>query len=66
MKTSVASTTRSFLLRLACSAALVLASTLLCRAGGPKNVAGTSYFDPSVTASANAFFFFFTRPASWA
>ena len=50
MKTSVASTTRSFLLRLACSAALVLASTLLCRAGGPKNVAGTSYFDPSVTS----------------
>ena len=49
MKTSVASTSRSFLLRLACSAALVLVSALLCRAGGPKNVAGTSYFDPSVT-----------------
>ena len=49
MKTSMASTTRSFLLRLACSSALVLLSALLCHAGGPKNVAGTSYFDPSVT-----------------
>ena len=48
VKTSMASTTRSFLLRLACCTALVLASALLCRAGGPKNVAGSSYFDPSV------------------
>ncbi|HZC23193.1 MAG TPA: hypothetical protein VE866_07625, partial [Candidatus Binatia bacterium] len=49
MKTSMASTSRPFLLRLACGAALILLSALLCRAGGPKNVAGTSYFDPSVT-----------------
>jgi len=49
MKTSVASTIRAFLLRLACGAALVLISALLCRAGDPKNVAGTTYFDPSVT-----------------
>ena len=49
VKTSMASTIRSFLLRLACCAAVVLISALICRAGGPKNVAGTSYFDPSVT-----------------
>ena len=49
MNTGMASTTRTFLLRLACSAALVLVSALLCRAGGPKNVAGTTYFDSSVT-----------------
>jgi len=48
MNTRTASTIRSFLLRLACGAAVVLASALLCRAGGPKNVAGSSYFDPSV------------------
>src|ERR1700739_1734766 len=48
MNTRVASTIRLFLLRLACGAALVLALALLCRAGGPKNVAGSSYFDPSV------------------
>ena len=55
MKTSVASTFRSFLLRLACAATIVAACTLLCRAGGPKNVAGTSYFDPTVTG----------RPLTW-
>lgn len=49
MSTRMASTIRSFLLRLACSAAVVLVSALLCRAGGPKNVAGTTYFDSSVT-----------------
>jgi hypothetical protein len=48
MNTRVASTIRLFLLRLACGAALVLALALLCRAGGPKNVAGSGYFDPSV------------------
>ena len=48
MNNRMASTIRSFLLRLACGAALVLALALLCRAGGPKNVAGNSYFDPSV------------------
>src|ERR1700739_2009091 len=48
MNARMASTIRLFLLRLACGAALVLASALLCRAGGRKNVAGTSYFDPSV------------------
>ena len=48
MNTRMASTIRLSLLRLACGAALVLALALLCRAGGPKNVAGSSYFDPSV------------------
>ncbi|MGB8060972.1 MAG: Ig-like domain-containing protein [Candidatus Sulfotelmatobacter sp.] len=48
MNTRMASTIRSFLLRLACGAAVVFVSALLCRAGGPKNVAGTSYFDSSV------------------
>jgi hypothetical protein len=49
MNPRLASTISSFLLRLACGAAVVLASALLCRAGGPKNVAGTSYFDATVT-----------------
>ncbi|HSY93564.1 MAG TPA: hypothetical protein VK812_19550 [Candidatus Binatus sp.] len=42
-------TAHSFLMRLAVSAAVVLIFALLARAGGPKNVAGTSYFDPTVT-----------------
>ncbi len=38
----------SFLLRLAAIVALVLACALFVRAGGPKCVAGTSYFDSSM------------------
>jgi hypothetical protein len=49
MTTDVAYTVRSFLLRLAAAFTIVLLSGLLARAGGPKNVAGTSYFDPSTT-----------------
>jgi hypothetical protein len=49
MKNCVAYTTRPFLLRLALAAGIVLLGALVCRAGGPKYVAGTSYFDPGVT-----------------
>lgn len=49
MKNRVAFTARSFLLRLALSAAMILFAALLSRAGGPKCVAGTSYFDPTTT-----------------
>lgn len=55
MKNSVACATRPFLLRLALACGVVLCCALLSRAGGPKNVAGTSYFDPSVTG----------QPLSW-
>ena len=48
MKNCVAYTTRPFLLRLALAAGIVLLGALVCRAGGPKYVAGSSYFDPSV------------------
>ena len=51
MKTRVASTPRLFLLRLALASAVVLAFTLSSRAGGPKSIAGPSYFDPSVTGN---------------
>ena len=47
MTTRMASTARSFLLRLALSAAIIFIFALLSRAGGPKSIAGTSYFDPS-------------------
>src|SRR5271166_3343631 len=40
---------RSFLLRLAAAAAMIFFVALLSRAGGPKDVAGTSYFDPTMT-----------------
>jgi hypothetical protein len=40
---------RWFLVRLAVAAAMILFVALLSRAGGPKSVAGTSYFDASVT-----------------
>jgi hypothetical protein len=40
---------RSFLLRLAVSAAIIFLFALLSRAGGPKSVAGTSYFDSTTT-----------------
>jgi len=47
-KTRAASTARLFLLRLPMGAALILVMVLASRAGGPKCVAGTSYFDPAV------------------
>jgi len=49
MPTSVARTARSLLLRLALTLFIVVAFALSSRAGGPKSVAGTSFFDPSVT-----------------
>jgi hypothetical protein len=49
MTTDMAVTTRLFLLRLAFAAAIVLLFALSSRAGGPKSVAGSSYFDPSTT-----------------
>lgn len=49
MKTGMAFTARPFLLRLALAVAMVLCCAMLSRAGGPKYVAGTSYFDPTVT-----------------
>ena len=49
MTTDMACTARSFLLRLASGAALVLCFTLSLRAGGPKRVAGPDYFDAGVT-----------------
>ena len=51
-KIRAASTARLFLLRLPVWAALVLMMALTSRAGGPKCVAGTSYFDPSVAGQA--------------
>lgn len=49
MKTNVALTTRPFLLRLALTVSLVSLFPLASHAGGPKLIAGTTYFDPSVT-----------------
>lgn len=49
VKTNMASTTRPFLLRLALAAVVVLGFATAVRGGGPKCVAGTSYFDPSKT-----------------
>ncbi len=49
MNHRVASTVRSLLLRLALTVAIVFVFALLSRAGGPKCVAGTSYFDPTMT-----------------
>lgn len=51
MTTDMAFTVRFFLLRLAVAAAIVLLFALLSRAGGPKYVAGSSYFDPSQLGS---------------
>jgi hypothetical protein len=45
MTHSMAYTVRSFFLRLALAFFVVLACTLLARAGGPKEVAGSSYFN---------------------
>jgi hypothetical protein len=47
MTNSMALTPRSFLLRLALTAAMILWFAVISRAGGPKFVAGTSYFDPA-------------------
>lgn len=49
MTTDMAFTMRFFLLRLAVAAAIVFLFALSSRAGGPKYVAGSSYFDPSTT-----------------
>src|ERR1700690_4161633 len=49
MTTRTAFTARSFLLRLSAAAAMIFFVALLARAGGPKCVAGTSYFDPTTT-----------------
>jgi hypothetical protein len=49
MKTYVASTARVFLLRLALAAGMILTFAMIVRAGGPKCVAGSSYFDPMTT-----------------
>src|SRR5579863_2738061 len=49
MKNSVALTARLFLLRLAIAAGTVLVYAMVSRAGNPKCVAGTSFFDPIVT-----------------
>ncbi len=47
--TSMAFTVLSFLLRLASAATIVLCCALVMRAGGPKCVAGRTYFDPGTT-----------------
>jgi len=49
METSLASTARVFLLRLALAAGIVFVFVAILRAGGPKCVAGTSYFDAAST-----------------
>jgi hypothetical protein len=49
MTTDMASTARAFLLRLAVVVIAVLFFTVLARAGGPKQIAGTTYFDPTKT-----------------
>jgi len=49
MKARMTLTARSFLLRLAAVAAMIFFIALLSRAGGPKCVAGTSYFDTTTT-----------------
>ena len=47
--TSQAPTLRPLFVRIALAAAVIFLCSLLSRAGGPKRVAGTSYFDPSTT-----------------
>ena len=51
-KNSMAFTARSFLLRLAFALGIILCGALLSRAGGPKCVAGTSYFDATTVGQA--------------
>lgn len=48
MQTTVASTLRLFLLRLALGATILFLCALTSRAGGPDRVAGSAYFDPTV------------------
>jgi hypothetical protein len=48
----MAFTARSFLLRLALAAGIVLCGALLSRAGGPKCVAGANYFDATTMGQA--------------
>src|SRR6516164_4120296 len=48
----MASTACPFLLRLALAGGLVLGFAMIVRGGGPKCVAGTSYFDPTTTGQA--------------
>jgi hypothetical protein len=50
--TRMAFTARVFLLRLAAAVAIVFFFALLSRAGGPKYIAGTSYFDPTTAGQA--------------
>src|ERR1700758_4237614 len=52
VKTDMASTVRAFLLRLALARGAVLGFAMLARGGGPKCVAGTSFFNPSTTGQA--------------
>ncbi|HYM76310.1 MAG TPA: IPT/TIG domain-containing protein [Candidatus Dormibacteraeota bacterium] len=49
MKSDMAYTARVFLLRLAVAAGIVVVFALVLHAGGPKRVAGTSYFDSTMT-----------------
>lgn len=49
MKTRVAFTARSFLLRPALGGLIILLCALAVRAGGPKCIAGSADFDPTVT-----------------
>jgi hypothetical protein len=52
VKTSMASTACAFLLRLALAGGLVLGFAMTVRGGGPKCVAGSSYFNPTTTGQA--------------
>jgi hypothetical protein len=52
MKTRMASTSRGFLLRLSVATGIMLMFAIVVRAGGPRCVAGTSYFDPTMTGQA--------------
>ncbi|HXJ89434.1 MAG TPA: IPT/TIG domain-containing protein [Candidatus Binatia bacterium] len=52
VKTNMASTARTFLLRLALAVGVIAVFVIIARAGGPKCVAGTSYFDPTTTGQA--------------
>ena len=49
MKNRMALTAHSFLLRLVLSITIVLLFVLSSRAGGPKHIAGSTYFDPAAT-----------------
>src|ERR1700750_2413053 len=52
VKTSMASTACAFLLRLALAGGLVLGFAMTVHGGGPKCVAGSSYFNPTTTGQA--------------